>query len=636
MRFGEFKKEVQKHNPKADIVIIQKAFEYARKNHRDQKRVSGEPYFEHPLAVSLILAHMRADSSTICAGLLHDLIEDTKVDFNDIKHEFGEEVAYLVEGVTKIDKMYFSDKKAYNAENLRKILLATSKDIRVMFIKLADRLHNMRTLKNLRIDKQQRISKETVEIYSPIAHKLGIWHIKGELEDLALRYLKPEVYEFLRSKINSKRAVREKQTSQFIKIIKSELEKNKIKCHVYGRAKYFFSIYKKMLKKNLEFDQIYDLIAIRIITKNISYCYAALNVIHNMWEPIKERFKDYISVPKPNGYQCIHTTVMGGSKIIEFQIRTEDMHSIAENGVAAHWKYQGTERDKRFEQKISWIKQLLDWRASDHGDEFIESLKLDLFQNEIVVFTPKGDPISLRDGSTPVDFAFEVHTNVGLACSKAMVNGNVVTLDYKLKPGDIVEIITSKSTKPSRNWLKFVKTTKAKSKIRSILKIDSDSPRKGKTKTPEKTVYGIIINDQKYAKSQLKLSKCCSPESPDKIVGYLTKDRKVTVHKKGCPNIYMLSQLTEIQLSWADKKERDALVLGISVKNSPGIFGEILKLLSNNKLKIVDINSKAVRDHMYMRINVEKSDVKALRRVIKDLRSLEDVIDAKEVTEHDM
>ncbi len=492
----------------------------------------------------------------------------------------------------------------------------------------------MRTLKSFKKEKQVRISKETMEIYAPIAHKLGMWQIKGELEDLALRYLKPEVYHFLRNKVNSKRIEREKQTTEIIKAMSAKLAKQGIKAKVYGRAKYFYSIYKKMIKKNLEFDQIYDLIALRVIVKNVSDCYAVLNVINNTWKPIPERFKDYISVPKPNEYQSIHTTVQGNNKIIEFQIRTGMMHRVAEHGIAVHWKYQGTERDKKFEQKIGWLKQLLDWRTSEEGHEFIESLKLDLFQNEIVAFTPKGDPISLTEGSTPIDFAFEVHINVGLACSKAMVNGKVVPLEYKLKPGDIVEIVTQKNVKPSRNWLKFVRSSKAKSKIKAHLNIESDSPGK-KSKIMQVTKGGIEIGEDKFKKYPVKFSKCCEPIPPKPIIGYLTKDKKITIHAIGCPNIYSLTQNKEVPVSWTNTKSTDERILGISVQYAPGVLGEILTLLSRGGIKISNITSKSVKDHMHIRIHMDGAADKEVVKHVEKLREHKHVIDAKVISEED-
>ncbi|MCX8147580.1 MAG: RelA/SpoT family protein, partial [Candidatus Woesearchaeota archaeon] len=404
----DFINSILEYNPRADVKLIRKAYEFAEKAHKGHKRESGEPFFVHPVETARILMKLRADSATICAALLHDCVEEGCTTLDNIKREFGEEVAMLVEGVTKITGVQFESKEEYKAENLRKMLLATAKDIRVMLIKLADRLHNMRTLKYFREDKQKRIAKETLEIYAPIAHKLGMNSIKGELEDLSLKYLDPEAYQMLRKKIASKRKEREEKTKEFIRQIKNALKERGIEATVEGRAKYFYSIYQKMKKENKDFNEIYDLIAIRIITNTIPECYAALGIVHELFTPIPGKFKDYISIPKPNGYQSLHTSVIGGhGKIIEVQIRTWEMHHIAEEGVAAHWRYKGEEKDKKFDRRIRWLRQLLDWKMeSSPAREFIENLKIDLFGNEIIVFTPKGDPISLPEGSTPVDFAY--------------------------------------------------------------------------------------------------------------------------------------------------------------------------------------------------------------------------------------
>ena len=404
IRLEEFMELVRQNNPRADMDKIAKAYMFAEKAHEGQKRSSGEAFFAHPSEVARILLTLKADTATICAALLHDTVEDTSTSLGIVRKDFGEEVAGLVEGMTKISGKNFGTKEEYNAENLRKILLATTKDIRIILIKLADRLHNMRTLATFRPDKRKRIAKETLEIYAPIAHKLGMWKTKGELEDLSLRYLDYDTYIRLKEEIAEKRAEREKIASMLVDNIRQSIQKKGIKADVVGRAKYFYSIYKKMKKKQKEFDQIYDLIAIRIIVNTIPECYKALEVVHTLFEPQLERFKDYIQHPKANGYQSIHTSVRYKKKIIEVQIRTKEMHSIAEEGIAAHWKYKGTEKDKAFDRKIMWLKQILEWlRQSKNATEFVETLKIDLFENEMIVLTPKGDPISLPDGATPVD-----------------------------------------------------------------------------------------------------------------------------------------------------------------------------------------------------------------------------------------
>jgi GTP diphosphokinase / guanosine-3',5'-bis(diphosphate) 3'-diphosphatase len=626
MRLSELVKAILKYNPKADVALIKKAYVLAEKAHKGQKRVGGEEYFSHPIEVAKILVLLKADSASICAALLHDIVEDTEIKIEKVKEIFGEEVAGLVEGVTKIDKIHFDSRDDYTHENLRKILLATAKDIRVMLIKLADRLHNMRTLKYLPDDKQKRIAKQTLEIYAPIAHKLGIWSIKGELEDLSLRYIEPEIYRFLASKIDEKRDEREKHTAEIMKEIKKTLSDKKIKSKISGRAKYFFSIYKKMKKKNVGFNEIYDLIAIRIITPTIPDCYGALGLIHDMYKPIPHRFKDYISVPKSNGYQSLHTTVITeGGKILEFQIRTEKMHHVAEDGVAAHWRYQGTERDQMFDKKISWLKQMLEWRnLASTSSEFIETLKIDLFEDEMVVFTPKGDPITLPTDSSPVDFAYMVHTNIGNKCSKAMVNNKIVPLDSKLESGDIVEIMMNKNVKPSRHWLKFVKTNKARSKIKSLLHMTIDKEKKDDFEVMPIDILKMI--DVVGKKAPVKLSKCCSPKMLDPIVGFITKDKKITIHKKDCPNVHTLDSKKEIPVLWKEAKKFPIIKLTLTLEDRVGTLAKVLNLLAVYKVNIKNINTKPKKETVVTTLSIEVDNEIKINDVINEIKKLDEII----------
>jgi GTP pyrophosphokinase len=631
MDFDEFIKEVLEYNPKADKELIKKAFEFAESAHKEHKRESGEPYFIHPLETARILIKLSADSATICAALLHDCIEEGCSTVDEIKKKFGAEIATLVEGLTKILGIQFESKEEYHAENLRKMLLATTKDIRVILIKLADRLHNMRTLKYFREDKQKRIAKETLEIYAPIAHKLGMNAIKGELEDLSLKYLEPEVYGMLRKRIASNRREREERTKEFIRHIKEGLKERGIEAVVEGRAKYFYSIYQKMKKEGKDFNEIYDLIAMRIITKTVPECYAALGIVHELFKPIPGRFKDYISVPKPNGYQSLHTSVLGEhGRIIEIQIRTMEMHHIAEEGVAAHWRYKGTEKDKKFDRRIRWIKQLLDWKMDSKATkDFIEDLKIDLFENEIIVFTPKGDPISLPEGSTAVDFAYEVHTNIGLHCSKAEVNGVIVPLDYKLKNGDIVYIVTRENAKPSRNWLSFVKTSKAKSKIRTELGISPDMRIDDAAKEEkEDTADKIEILSKK---APLKFAKCCNPKYGDEIISYYTKDGKITVHRKDCKGLQDLADNKTADVKWKEK-EKESKRLRIVVRDSVGVLAEILDLIAKASINIHSIYTRAKKDKVVVTINITTLDDSVVKDVAKSIKSLKDVLDVKETT----
>ncbi|MFP4403849.1 MAG: RelA/SpoT family protein [Candidatus Woesearchaeota archaeon] len=633
--FNILKNKIISYNPNAKLDIIEKSYNYAKKFHEGQTRVSGEPFFLHAFETAMILTDVKSGSTTICAALLHDVVEDTNVTLKDIEKDFNKEIAMLVEGMTKIDKINFGSLNEYKAENIRKMLLATTKDIRIILIKLADRLHNMRTLNTLREEKQKRIATETKDIFAPIAHKLGMWHIKGELEDLSLRYLEPETYAFLRAKINEKRNEREKSTKEMIKTIKSALKKLNINAQVYGRAKYFYSIYKKMIKKKVDFNEIYDLIGIRIITKTIPECYSALGAIHELWRPFPKRFKDYIATPKANGYQSLHTAVVGShGKILEIQIRTEDMHKIAEDGIAAHWKYQGSQSDKRFDKKISWLKQLLEWKQSSvDANEFIEDLKFDLFDKEIVVFTPRGDPIILPENSTPIDFAYQVHSNLGDKCSKALVNTKLMTLDTKLMPGDVVEIITTKDAKPSRNWLTFIKTSKARSKIRSKLKIDPIDLKKQSVNeelSDSKILENLEILDKKI-NYPLKLSKCCSPKLNDDILGLLTKDKKITVHKKDCPNIHAVKNPKNIKLKWKNISKKKYTTLKISVNDRVGLLVDILKLISNLDVNITHILSDTNKEHALITLKIETSSNSKIKETISKIREMPEIIAVNEL-----
>ena len=637
MELDEFLKKINEYNPQADVKLIKKAFTFAKVAHEGQKRVSGEDYFTHPLEVAKILIEQKADSSTICASLLHDVLEDTKIDSKEVKRVFGDEICELVEGLTKIDKVHFDSKEDYNAENLRKILLATTKDIRIILIKLSDRLHNMRTLETFKEDKRRRISKQTMEIYAPIAHKLGMWRAKGELEDLSLRYLEPEVYTKIRKKINQKRGQREKVTQEIINVIKQKLDEKEIKSRVTGRAKYFYSIYRKMLKKKINIDQMYDLIAIRIVTATIPDCYAALGMIHDLWKPLPHRFKDLIAIPKANGYQSLHTTVIArDGRMLEVQIRTVDMHHLAEEGVAAHWKYKGTERDKAFDKKISWLKQILDWKQTSGASEFIDTFKIDLFHDEIVVFTPKGDPISLPVGSTPVDFAFMVHSDVGEKCSKAKVNGKIVPLDTELSSGEICEIITQRNAKPSRQWLKFVKTSKARSKIRVRLNIEVDhDPKKGRLRKERDKDREFAENPLQYLavegkQAPLKLSKCCEPKIGDEILGFYTKDRKITVHKKSCVNVATLDKKKEVKIRWTKDKQKNEVEVTLALEDKVGILALILNIFVQHRVNISSLNTKAKKDHVVNKIRMFLDDREILEEVLKKIRKIDGVLDAKE------
>ena len=468
--------KIKKYAPNADVTPVIKAYELAKSAHAGVFRKSGEPYIIHPIAVANILADLELDMEVIAAGLLHDVVEDTPYTYEDITELFGKDIADLVDGVTKLGKIKYQTKEESQAENLRKMFLAMAKDIRVILIKLADRLHNMRTLKFMPEEKAKYKAKETLEIYGGIAHRIGISKIKWELEDLALKYIDPEGYRELSDKITMKRSQRQEYIDKIVHLLEEKFKEVDINCEVSGRPKHFYSIYKKMKKKNKTFEEIYDLTAVRIIVDTVKDCYAVLGMVHTMWIPMPGRFKDYIAMTKPNLYQSLHTTVIGpDGEPVEIQIRTHEMHEIAENGIAAHWKYKEGitgNQDAKMEQKLKWLRQMMEWEKDvQDPHEFLDALKDDVFNSQVYVFTPKGDVIELPAGSTPIDFAYRVHTNVGNKCTGAKINGKIVPINYKLQNGEIVEVITSSnSTGPSRDWLNIVQTPTARNRIRQWFK----------------------------------------------------------------------------------------------------------------------------------------------------------------------
>lgn len=457
-----------------DVERIGRALSLASDAHAGQSRASGDPYIGHPVAVARILADLHLDADTIVAALLHDVVEDTPISLADIEREFGADVAVLVDGVTKLDRLEVRSREEEQVENLRKMFLAMAKDIRVILIKLADRLHNMRTLKHLNRERVERIAQETREIYAPLANRLGIFRIKWELEDLAFQFLEPDAFQDVREKVAKRRRERETAVDNAITVLRERLRDTGVEAEVSGRAKHLYSIYQKMAKQGKAFEQIYDLVAVRVLVETVRDCYAALGLVHEMWKPIPGRFKDYIAMPKSNLYQSLHTTVIGPQgEPFEVQIRTFEMHHIAEYGIAAHWRYkEGTRPDRDFEQKLAWLRQLMEWqRDMRDAQEFMETLKIDLFQDEVFVFTPKGDVVELPAGATPVDFAYRIHTDIGHHCVGAKVNGRIVPLPSSLENGDIVEVLVNRSSPgPSPDWLGFVKSSTARTRIRQWLR----------------------------------------------------------------------------------------------------------------------------------------------------------------------
>ena len=467
--------EIPKYQPGADLDVLTRAYRFSEASHQGQQRASGEPYLSHPLAVAHLLVDFKMDVTTVTAGLLHDVLEDTGATKDELEREFGQEIANLVDGVSKIGKLAFSSREERQAENFRKMLVAMARDLRVLMIKMADRLHNMRTLDYLAQDRGRKIAQETLDIYAPLAHRLGMAKVKAELEDLALRTLSPDAYVDLQKRVAKRRLEREADINHVITIIERKLREVGIESQIRGRPKHFYSIFKKMHDQGREFDEIYDLTAVRAITNSVRDCYGALGVIHSLWKPVPGRFKDFIAMPKVNMYQSLHTTVIGPKgDPVEIQIRTWEMHRIAEEGIAAHWLYKEKKTGKdKLDESLAWLRQLIETQQDTKDPrEFLDSVRVDLFPDEVYVFTPKGDVKALPDGATPIDFAFAVHTKVGEHCVGAKVNGKLVPLRTTLRQGDIVEIVTSSNQHPSRDWLKFVKSTRARAKINQWLKIE--------------------------------------------------------------------------------------------------------------------------------------------------------------------
>ncbi|SDK56031.1 RelA/SpoT family protein [Natronincola ferrireducens] len=711
---------IEEYSPQCDVELIIKAYNFSEASHAGQYRRSGERYFIHPLEVAKILVELQMDSTTIAAGLLHDVIEDTSYDYNKIKEAFGEEIAELVEGVTKLTRLSFESKEERQAENLRKMFVAMAKDIRVILIKLADRLHNMRTLKYQTDEKKKEKALETLEIFAPIAHRLGISRIKWELEDLCLRYIDPEGYYELVEKVAKKRKDREDFINNVIKQLKINLGEFEIENEISGRPKHFYSIYRKMTYQGKSFDEIFDFLAIRILVDNVKDCYGVLGVVHTMWKPIPGRFKDYIAMPKPNMYQSLHTTVIGPKgEPFEIQIRTYEMHQIAEYGIAAHWKYkenQITNEKIEIDDKLAWLRQMLEWeKETKDPKEFMESLKVDLFTNEVFVFTPKGKVINLPTGATPVDFAYKIHSDVGNKCVGAKVDGRMVPIDYKLKNGNIVEILTSgHSNGPSRDWLKIVKSSQAKTKIKQWFKkerreenvsrgkeiLEKEVKRQGLNSTEalqmkllntiakklslnnEEDLYAaigyggitltqVIPKIKEYIKKEnpqplevqekdivasnrttdgrnkskqsqgvtvkgidnimVRFSRCCNPVPGDEIIGYITRGRGVSIHRKDCPNLYDNSETTErfIDVEW-DTSKSIAFQVEIQIKatDRKGLLSELTQILSETKVTVHVLNARTNKEKIaLLNLILEVNSIEDLNKLMEKFKRVKGVLD---------
>ena len=586
-------KKIKENCVNINMDMIDKAYNLAFEAHKEQKRDSGEPYIIHPIEVATILAELGMDTSTIVAGLLHDVIEDTEYTYDDIKNLFGEEVANLVSGVTKITKMEYKSKEEQQADNFRKMLLAMADDIRVIIIKLADRLHNMRTLKYRKKEKQKKTAMETLDIYAPLAHRLGISKIKWELEDLSFRYLHEEEYYDLVKQVAEKRTEREIYIKKIIEDMYNKLEEAGIDSDIDGRPKHFFSIYKKMVTKNKSIEQIFDLTAIRVLVNTVKDCYEVLGIVHTIYKPIPGRFKDYIAMPKPNMYQSLHTTVIGPQgKTFEIQIRTFEMHRTAEYGIAAHWKYKegdnnGETKEKNFESKLVWLRDMLEFqKETADAQEFIEGFKIDLFTDEIFLFTPKGVVIDLPNGATPIDFAYRIHTDIGNKCVGAKVNGKIVPLDYKLKTGEIVEVLTSNNAKgPNMDWLNIAKSNQAKSKIRSWFK---------KAKKEENISKGKELFEKELKKQGVHFADIAKGETYEKFV----KRNNIN----GMDDLYALIGLGAISASsfiWKLKDENQSKDEKVIEENTNKIIEDNISKAQRNKIdQTVGITVKGVDNLM--------------------------------------
>jgi GTP pyrophosphokinase len=710
--------KIKQYNPNCDFKLLERAYELSKVAHKGQQRESGEPYIIHPIEVACILADFELDCTSIIAAILHDTIEDTTYSLEKIKEDFGPEVAALVDGVTKLERISYTTKEEQQVENLRKMFLAMAKDIRVILIKLADRLHNMRTLKYMAADKQIEKAKETMEIYAPLAHRLGISKIKWELEDICLRYIDPQGYYDLVDKISKKRKEREAYIDEIIATLKEKTAELGIEdAHIDGRPKHFYSIYKKMSEQNKTLDQIYDLFAVRVIVNSVKDCYAVLGLVHELYKPMPGRFKDYIAMPKPNMYQSLHTTLVGPEGLLfEVQIRTWDMHRVAEVGIAAHWKYkEGHSGTSDIDNKLSWLRQLLEWQ-NDMRDakEFMETLKIDLFTDEVFVFTPRGDVINLPLGSTPIDFAYAIHSAVGNKMMGARVNGKIVTLGYELKNGDIIEILTSSSIHgPSRDWLKIAKSSQARNKINQWFKkenrdenilrgkevVERELKRLGMTMSqlfkPEwleailkkytfSTIedlyaaigYGAITankilsrlkeeyrktlkpeeieeldfsSQQKAEKKKksipengiivkgidnclVRLSRCCNPVPGDAIVGYITRGRGVSVHRKDCSNVVNVpegddTRLIEVKWYSANNVAYKADIT-VMANDRTALLMEVTNAIGESKIPLKAINARTTKDQIaVMNLTLEITDTEQLDKIIKKIKKIDSVFE---------
>ena len=653
--------KVKTSRPENDTDLITKAFAFAESAHENQKRRSGEPYIIHPVESAVILSDLKMDTATIAAALLHDVVEDTKFSIEDIKTEFGQEIADLVDGVTKISSLNEKTKQRDQAETLRKMLMATIKDARVIIIKLADRTHNMRTISAMPRAKQERIAQEVFDIYAPLAGRLGISQMRSELEDLAFEVIYPEEYNELKTKISERR----EEMEAYIEYIQSELSsaihKSGMSANITGRVKHYYSIYKKLKAQNKSLDDIYDIRAVRVLTDEVRSCYAILGIVHTLWSPIPARFKDYIAVPKSNLYQSLHTTVTGpDNHFLEIQIRTFEMDRTAEIGIAAHWAYK--EKVNAANENVKYVSLLQDikkWRDEiKNTREFMTELKMDLYKEEIFAFTPNGKIIKLPFGATPVDFAYSIHSEVGNHCSGARINNKLVPLKTEIQNGDIVEIITTANKGPTESWLKFVKSSGARNKIKSWLNhkkklLLPDSQEEKKEKTQKQTRVSVPQNELiKISKLSSKnkssvivdgnsnvlisLAQCCQPIPGDEVIGFITRGKGISVHKKNCASIKRLAHSSErfIKIVWAESAGSHPVKIAVEAEDRPNLLKDITDKIYQMNVNIVKMEGEATKSgNAEMRFVIEVKSIEELNAILKKIRETKNVLKAFKVNE---
>ena len=695
---------MEQYADRLDIDTIRAAYEVADEAHAGQRRASGEPFINHAVEVATIVAELQLDTASVISALVHDVVEDTVVSIHGIREIFGEEVGAIVDGVTKIGKVRFRSSTERQVENYRKLLLSMAQDARVILVKLADRLHNMRTLEHLRPGKQKPIARETREIYAPLAHRLGMAAIKWELEDLSFKFLDPESYDGLRKLVRQRRRARERHILEMQRPLEDALRAAGVPGEVTGRPKHLWSIHRKMVTQDRSYDEIYDLMALRVITDSVANCYAALGIIHGRWTPIQERFHDYVATPKSNMYQSIHTTVYGpGGRRYEVQIRTAEMHRTAEFGIAAHWRYKAEGKESGVDDALTWFRQVLEWQKdASEPEEFMEFLRMDLFQGEIFVFTPKGEVKQLPVGSSPIDFAFSVHTEVGLHCAGAKVNGRIAPLSRQLASGDSVEIITNPRQWPNRDWLGFVKTSRARTRIRQWIRREEfdralqlgqelfqRALRKAKLSRPsddetlrvarklgfrsfDEALAALARGDigpsavirgfypdedpaqvvkrspsaleriaEKIRKSNrgvtiqgmdnlmIRYSQCCQPVPGDKVIGYITRGRGISIHRTDCPNVLNLNEDPErrVEIEWrAERGDRFFVHLHMEGTDRRGLLGDVARTISETATDIQHADMRGTDGGMTAAFVVEVQDLNHLRRVMQAVQRVKGVV----------